>query len=188
MESSLLLNVLKPHLSSEPPGLEKDRILSAVLVIIHFRNGEPYVVLTKRSARLKTHAGQISFPGGTLAESDNGPVQTAIRETAEEIGVRVSESEVVGHLRSVTTLTSSFVIMPYVALVEHIENFRPNAEEIDAVLDLPLLDLLRTMKPDAEHAGLNELYKFEYGGNVIWGATARVLKQVHDILRERGMI
>jgi 8-oxo-dGTP pyrophosphatase MutT (NUDIX family) len=188
MEPSLLLDALKPHLTDEPPSVEKDRVLSAVMVIIHFRSGEPHVVLTKRSASLKTHAGQISFPGGIFAESDKELLHTALRETEEEIGVSISESDVLGHLRGVVTLTSSFAIVPYVALVEYVGTFRPNAGEIDAILDPPLLGLLGTIRPDTEHASLNELHRFEYDGNVVWGATARILKQIHDILCARGMI
>ncbi|MFQ5920511.1 MAG: NUDIX hydrolase [Nitrososphaerales archaeon] len=190
MESSQFLEILKPYLTREFPDMEEEqeRTLSAVLVVIHFSNGDPYVVLTKRSRNLKNHAGQISFPGGTLMASDASLMQTAIRETMEEIGVRMGEAQIAGILHSVITLTSSFIIVPFVAVVEQIGSLSPNREEIDEVLDLPLLDLLRTVSPDLEHSDHRRLYKFEYGGNVVWGATARILRQIYDILRERGMI
>ena len=186
MESSWLLDKLKPHLANELK-IEKG-ILAAVLVIIHFHNGKPHVILTKRSSELKSHAGQISCPGGTFSDSDKDLLQTAIRETFEEIGLMVNEKDIIGKLRSVHTLTSNFTIVPYVAIIESIGNLKPDRKEIDAVLDVPLLDLLKTMVPDLEHAGFGELYKFEYDGNVVWGATARILKQMHDILHKCGMI
>lgn len=186
MDASWLLSVLKPHL---PTVLKiKEGTLSAVLVIIHFVDGRPHVVLTKRSGKLKNHAGQMSFPGGTFSDSDRDLMQTAIRETYEEIGLNVKEDDIIGNLRSVHTLTSNFTIVPYVAIVQSLGSLNPDWKEIDSILDVPLLDLLKTMMPDHEHKGYGEIYRFEYDGNVVWGATARILKQMHDILRKCGMI
>jgi len=186
MEPSWLLNMLKPHLANELK-IEKGT-LAAVLVIINFHDGKPYIILTKRSSELKSHAGQISCPGGTFSDSDKDLMQTAIRETFEEIGLRINEKDVIGNLRSVHTLTSNFTIVPYVAILEYIGDLKPDRKEIDAVLDLPLLDLLKTMASDLEHTDFGELYKFEFNGNIIWGATARILKQLYDILHKCGMI
>ncbi len=186
MEESLLLRMLKPYLAGELKIGEGT--LSAVLLIIHFRNGEPYVILTKRSGELKNHAGQISCPGGTFSDSDKDLKHTAIRETFEEIGLNVNEKDIIGCLHSVHTLTSNFTIVPYVAIIKSIGHLKPNKKEIDAIFDAPLLELLTTMAPDLEHTGFGEIYKFEYDGNVIWGATARILKQMHDILHKCGMI
>jgi 8-oxo-dGTP pyrophosphatase MutT (NUDIX family) len=178
--------MIKPHLADELK-LEEGT-LSAVLVIIHFRDGKPHIVLTKRSSELKNHAGQISCPGGTFSNFDKDLLNTALRETFEELGLKIDEKEVIGNLRSVHTLTSNFTIVPYVAILESVGNLNPDKKEIGAVLDLPLLNLLKTMKPDDEHTSFGELYKFEYDGNLIWGATARILKQLHDIMRKCGMI
>jgi len=186
MESSRLHSMIKPHLVDELK-LEKGT-LSAVLVIIHFRDGKPHIILTKRSNELKNHAGQISCPGGTFSNSDKDLMNTALRETFEELGVKIDEKDIVGNLRSVHTLTSDFTIVPYVAILETVGSLNPDRKEIDAVLDLPLLNLLKTMTPDHEHTSFGELYKFEYDGNVIWGATARILKQLYDIMRKCGMI
>jgi 8-oxo-dGTP pyrophosphatase MutT (NUDIX family) len=186
MESSWFLRMLKPYLTSALK-IEKGT-LSAVLVIIHFRDGKPRIILTKRSNEMKNHAGQISCPGGTFSDSDKDLMQTAIRETLEEIGVMVHKEDVIGSLHSVHTLTSNFTIVPYVAVINSISKLNLNTKEIDTVLDLPLLDLLNTMTPDLENASFGELYKFEYDSNVVWGATARILKQMYDILHKCGMI
>jgi len=181
-----LLKILKPHLVNELKI--EEGTLAAVLVIIHFRKGKPYVILTKRSSKLKNHAGQISCPGGTFLDSDKDPMHTAIRETFEEIGLKIKGKDIIGNLHIVHTLTSNFLIVPYVTVMESLSNLKPNRKEIDAVLDVPLLDLLKGISSDHDHAGFGELYKFEYNGNLVWGATARILKQLHDITHECGMI
>jgi 8-oxo-dGTP pyrophosphatase MutT (NUDIX family) len=184
MEASFFHSLLKPHLSGDRKMGEGT--LSAVLVIIHFVKGKPYVILTKRSNSLKNHAGQFSFPGGTYSQSDRDLMQTAIRETFEEIGLAINDHDIIGNLRSVHTLTSNFVIVPFIAIIQSLTELKPDRKEIDAILDVPLIDLLKTIKPDLEHKPEN--YRFEYDGNVVWGATARILKQMYDILQKCGMI
>jgi len=186
VESSRLRKVLNAHLTKEQK-LEKG-ILAAVLVIIHFRNGKPYVLLTKRSNQLRNHAGQISCPGGTYLDSDKDLMQTAIRETYEEMGILIDERDIIGTLRGVHTLTSNFTILPFVAIIDAIEEPKPDSKEIEEVIDAPLIDLLKTVEHDLEHDSFGEVYKFEYNGNIIWGATARILKQIYDILHASGMV
>lgn len=186
VEASQLLQILKPHLTKEQEP-EKG-ILAAVLVIIHFQDGKPRILLTKRSGKLKNHAGEVSCPGGTYLDSDKDLMRTAIRETYEEIGIRIGEGDVAGTLRGVHTLTSNFTILPFVAVIDTIEKPKPNSKEIDEVIDALLLDLLKTVERDLEHASFGEVYKFEYRGIVVWGATARILKQIYDILQKSGMI
>ncbi|MEM2760282.1 MAG: CoA pyrophosphatase [Nitrososphaerales archaeon] len=186
MEPSQLIELFKPHLTREQK-LEEG-VLAAVLLIIHFNKGQPYVLLTKRSNDLKNHAGQISCPGGTYVDSDGDLMYTAIRETYEEIGIRIDERNIIGTLRAVHTLTSNFTILPFVAIMDKVENPKPDNKEIDAVINAPLLDLLKTVKRDLEHSSFGEVYRFEYKENVVWGATARILKQVYDILHKSGMV
>lgn len=186
MESSWLLSTLKPYLANELKV--EEGTLSAVIFIIHLKNGKPYIILTKRSSKLKNHAGEISCPGGTYSNSDKDLMQTAIRETFEEIGVRINEQDIVGNLRPVHTRKSGFTIVPFVVILESIGELKPCKQEIDAVLDVPLFDLLKTASLDSEHDSFGERYRFEYDGNVVWGATARILKQIHDILHKCGMI
>lgn len=188
MEPSQLLDLLRPHVAG-PPAIENpEGTLAAVLVIIHFHDGMPHVILTKRSDSVRNHAGQIGFPGGTFNDADKDLMRTALRETLEEVGVRIDERDVVGSLRMVHTLASNFTILPFVAVLGSSVNCRPDGKEIESVLDAPLLELLSTMKPDTEHAEHGELYKFKHGSNIVWGATARILKQLHDIFKKGGMI
>jgi 8-oxo-dGTP pyrophosphatase MutT (NUDIX family) len=156
--------------------------LSSVIVLIHFTKITPHILLTKRSTNLKSHTGEISFPGGKYMKEDETLLNTAIRETVEEIGIKLTTEHIMGCLRAVKTLTSNFYIVPFVTILESIYPPKFVADEVEAVLDIPLLDLLATMAPDTEHVSIDELYKFEYNSYLIWGATARILKQLQECI------
>jgi 8-oxo-dGTP pyrophosphatase MutT (NUDIX family) len=158
-------------------------IPSAVLVIIHYHEGTPFVFLTKRSAGLKAHSSEISFPGGKHAEEDPTLLETALRETQEEIGVAFSPSDIAGSLQAVRTMTSNHYIVPFVTVQDMLPKARISESEIENVLDVPLIRTLKTIEPDKEHFRLSKnAYRFTYNGNVIWGATARIMKQLYDSL------
>jgi 8-oxo-dGTP pyrophosphatase MutT (NUDIX family) len=180
-----ILSFLRPALVDRP-YLPADAALAtpaAVLVIIHYHKDRPYVFLTKRSSRLKSHTGEISFPGGRYVESDDTFLATALRETAEEVGIAFTIDQIIGCLSAVRTMTSNHFIVPFVTIQEMLPQYRISASEVEAVIDVPLIETLKSIEPDTEHYRLaKDAFKFTYGNNVIWGATARVLKQMHDIL------
>jgi 8-oxo-dGTP pyrophosphatase MutT (NUDIX family) len=156
---------------------------AAVLVIIHYHKDKPHVFLTKRSSTLKSHTGEISFPGGRYVESDGTLLATALRETAEEIGISFTIDQIVGCLRAVRTMTSNHFIVPFVTIQDMLPQYRISASEVEAVIDVPLIETLKTIKLDTKHYHFaKDAFKFTYGDNIIWGATARILKQMHDIL------
>jgi len=158
---------------------------SAVLVIIHYHDSAnvPHVFLTKRSENLRSHRGEISFPGGRYTKADRNLLGTALRETEEEIGVSFHAEQVIGSLRAVRTMTSNHFIVPFVAVQERLPEHRISASEVQAAIDAPLIDTLRSIEPDVEHYRLaKDAFKFTYGNNVIWGATARIMKQLYDLL------
>ena len=157
---------------------------AAVLVIIHFSQASPYILLTKRNSVVKYHKGEISFPGGAFIEQDRSLCATAIRETREEIGVRIEEKDILGCLNSVRTLTSNFSIFPFVTIQETNPLPQIVSGEVEDIIDAPLFDLLHTIKSDFEHRQMskNKLYEFTCDSHVIWGATATILKQLRDIL------
>ncbi|MEO9295826.1 MAG: CoA pyrophosphatase [Nitrososphaera sp.] len=158
---------------------------AAVLVIIHYHENSPHVFLTKRGADLKSHRGEISFPGGRYSEGDDDGslLETALRETEEEVGIKFTAGDVLGSLEPVRTMTSNHFIVPFVTVKDVLPQVRVSAFEVAEVLDVPLVDLLETMKPDREHFRLSRTaVKFTYGNNVVWGATARILKQLHELL------
>jgi 8-oxo-dGTP pyrophosphatase MutT (NUDIX family) len=186
MDKSDLLARIIPHLSLPSslgnPIYGQELNLSSVVVLIHFTRSTPHVILTKRSHNLKSHGGEISFPGGRFMKEDKDLLNTAIRETGEEIGIKLARDDILGCLSSVKTLTSNFFIVPFVSILQNISQPIPLTDEVEAILDLPLVSLLSTMSPDTEHVSIDELYKFNYDSYLIWGATARILKQLNKFL------
>ena len=189
MNRSDLLARILPHLTW-PASLEnpisETFSLSSVVVLIHFTKSSPHILLTQRSSNLRSHGGEISFPGGRYTKEDETLLNTAIRETGEEIGIRLTADDILGCLKAVKTLTSNFFIVPFVSVLHNIDEPIPFADEVEAVIDVPLISLLSTMSPDTEHISIDELYKFRYDSYLIWGATARILKQLNEFIIQPG--
>ena len=180
-----ILSLLKPALSDRPylPADAASATPAAVLVIIHYHDNKPFVFLTKRSSTLRAHRSEISFPGGRYVESDGALLATALRETEEEIGIRFTPNQVAGSLRAVRTMTSNHFIVPFVTIQDMLPMHRIAAGEVEAVIDAPLIETLKSIEPDVEHYELaSDAHKFAYDGKVIWGATASVLAQLYDLL------
>ena len=182
-----ILSLLAPATTRQPylAGHAASATPSAVLVIIHYHrdSGIPRIILTKRSSNLKMHGGEISFPGGRFAKSDGTLLSTALRETEEEIGMAILPEQVVGSLRAVRTMTSNHFIVPFVTVLGSMPDHRIAQVEVEALIDAPLIETLRTIESDTEHYRLaSDAIKFTYQANTIWGATARIMNQLHDLL------
>jgi 8-oxo-dGTP pyrophosphatase MutT (NUDIX family) len=153
--------------------------IAGVLVIIHCHEGKPHILLTKRSGKLTNHPSQISFPGGNFCNDDITPLDTALRETNEEIGISVSRDYVIGSLECVQTTTSNYSIYPYVAMVESLSNTRAN-DEVQKIFSIPinvLTSLVENTRINSNHVDRHNL-QIRWEDHVIWGATAKILKQV----------
>ncbi len=165
---------------------------AAVLAPIVLRGGEPWLVFTRRPDTLRSHPGQVSFPGGRCDDSDgdgdDGAAATALREAEEELGLPRAAVRVLGLLDDVPTAGSRFVMTPVVGLVDAApDSFRPNPDEVAEVFELPVARL-------ADPSVVEELGTVERGGfvwrvrayrvdeRVIWGATARVLDDLLPLL------
>ena len=180
MDKNRFINAIKGCLVDDV-NVNSNRIPAAVMVIIHFKYDEPYVILTKRSKRLKNHASQISFAGG-IREQGEDFIDTAIREVYEELGLRIDEDEVLGALKPVDTVTSNFCIVPFVSIVDDVDVIKPNKEEIDEVIDANLMELLKSRSMYNRDDDISRIhYKYEYDGYVVWGATARIIKQFLEV-------
>jgi 8-oxo-dGTP pyrophosphatase MutT (NUDIX family) len=183
----LLLNTqkLKTPSDSDIPKSNIGKIYSSVLVIIHFPEKIPSVILTKRSAFLTNHSGEISFPGGKFSPTDKSILDTALRETYEEIGIVVDKKKIIGCLQPTYTYTSKILIYPFIALEEKIsDNLKPNIE-VEQIIDLPVEKLINSFSEDEVHSNGNfKMFKFLVEGYLIWGATARILKDLLDIIME----
>ena len=180
----ILLNDLKSTLSSSiNPEIETDGKyrLASILVVIYGK--DPFVVMTEKPKSMKFHAGEISFPGGKLDSTDSDLLQTALRETREEIGLTISRDQVIGQLDPVVTLNSGFLILPFVSVIDEITPLIANSE-VEKIFHIPLESFLNTAArdPDPSHNIIQEMYTFEYKNQIVWGASARILKQIQNCL------
>jgi 8-oxo-dGTP pyrophosphatase MutT (NUDIX family) len=169
--------------ASEPPlagDLPEERTLAtipaAVLVAITDRD-EPGVILTVRREHLRTHAGQIAFPGGRVDEGEDA-VAAALREAEEELGLPPAEADVVGLMDDYRTVTGYFVT-PVIAVVPPDLPLDPHEQEVADWFEAPLRHLLDPMNQKLEtavFAGRERRYwQIEWNGRRIWGATAAML-------------
>ena len=161
-------------------------IKAAVLLPIVDR-GEPMILFTKRSERVGQHKGQISFPGGVVDPTDASLLDAALRECEEEIALPRAAVEPLGALDDTETVATSFVITPFVGLVRAPVAWQPYGEEIERVIEVPYAALAAEGSFRVETAvrdGITRpVYYFDYEGDTIWGATARILVHYLELLR-----
>lgn len=154
---------------------------SAVLAALYDDDGEAHVVLTRRAWHLRAHKGEVSFPGGGQ-DPGEALVDTARREAWEEVGLDPALVQVIGELDHLSTFTSGSFIVPFVAALPGRPDLTANPTEVEAVLLLPLSEL---MSDGVFHAERWEIYGeersvffFDVVGDTIWGATAAMLRQL----------
>jgi len=164
----------------------QDGYAHAGVLLLHYQKaGADHILFTKRTSRVEHHKGEISFPGGARDPEDGSILATALRETAEELGVRAPDVEVLGELDDISTLSSRFIISPFVGTIPHSYGFRPSAIEIAEVLEVPVATLRDPAHVRVDfpvRGGSYPTLAYLYGENVIWGATARILKQFLDLV------
>ena len=160
---------------------------AAVLVPLFFATtaGEHHIVLTRRRADLRRHAGEIAFPGGRKDAEDEDLLATALREAEEEIGLTRADVTPIGSLPPTSTFATNYIIHPFVATIPEGLMWRASAREVDEVLELPLgaLRAGRT-RTQMERRGISfETDAYVVGENLIWGATARIIEHLLERLR-----
>jgi 8-oxo-dGTP pyrophosphatase MutT (NUDIX family) len=181
----MILDNLRSVLTSEiDPVLDDsgNNKLASVLVVIYGKS--PIILMTEKPKHMRFHAGEISFPGGKLDSTDSNLLETALRETREEIGLNLREDQIIGQLDPVITLNSGFKILPFVSVLNEIPLLSANAE-VEKIFHIPLEPFFKTMAndPDPSHNLIQEMFTFEFQGKIVWGASARVLKQIVDCYR-----
>lgn len=158
---------------------------AAVLFPIVLRGDGQTVLLTQRTAHLKDHPGQISFPGGRVEDEDMSPIHTALRETSEEIGLAEGHIEVVGFLPEYRTGTG-FRVTPVVGLVTPPFEVSPDPFEVAEVFEVPLAFLLNPANHQQHslhyRGALRQYFAMPYGDYFIWGATAGMIRSLADRL------
>ena len=160
-----------------PPGRP-----AAVLLMLFERDGEPWLVFTRRTHHVAQHKGEISFPGGGRDEEDADLQATAVRETVEELGVDPDDITVVGRLDALPTFVTGYNVAPYVAVVPEQHAYHPSDAEIDEVIELPVEELVRVGRRETivRRGFPIETNIFETRGHFIWGFTGAVLRQFLD--------
>lgn len=158
---------------------------AAVLVPVLVAGEEPRLVFTERTRTLSRHAGEISFPGGLLDPGEDLH-SAALREADEELGLEAADVELLGALPPVHTYVSGVLIVPFVGVLATDPRFTPNAAEIAEVLEFPLSALIeRRQEEQLIHEGrMFTTDVFDMDGHVIWGATARILREFLEALEQ----
>ena len=165
--------------------INSNLVRSAVLLPIYYKQGQYYLLFTKRTQEVKNHKSQISFPGGAYQEEDGTLVNTALRESAEEIGLMAGDVELLGELDDFVTQVSSYIISPFVAIIPWPYKFKVNRKETEEIIEVPISALLDMGRLRLETRIIDDeevtSFFYPYQGRVIWGATARILNQFLDI-------
>lgn len=174
---------LNPEFKAELDALPPPRPAAVLIPVV--KRAELTVILTQRPDHMSTHPGQISFPGGKAEKDDDGPVFTALREANEEIGLDRSTAEPLGFLDNYRTGTG-FQIAPVVALIEPDVTLTIDPNEVAEAFEVPLAFLMDAANHEQHSRIWNDreryYYAMPYGERYIWGATAGILKNLHERL------
>ncbi len=182
---------LKALLSQREPKRIEDNVdiytQASVLLPLFIKDGHYWLLLMRRANTVEYHKGEVSFPGGVVDEKDDNLESTAKRETFEEIGVREEDIEILGQLDDMTTITSRFIVHPFVGTVPFPYEFNINRREVEHLIEVPLQFFLDPSQPRAfsmHYEGETfETPAFIYEGTVIWGATERILENFISLIK-----
>jgi 8-oxo-dGTP pyrophosphatase MutT (NUDIX family) len=168
-------------LASRPSKrLQRDHFRkAAVLIPILQEMGEPHFLLTERTHQVETHKGQISFPGGVMEPSDQSLLQTALRETEEEIGLHRNKVRILGEFDDYLSITN-LVVTPFAGWIDWPDNLKLNPAEVTEILLVPFSTFrdenLTRIEKRKRAEGEETLYFYDFQGKVIWGLTARIIR------------
>jgi 8-oxo-dGTP pyrophosphatase MutT (NUDIX family) len=173
------------------PGIKKKdgalREAAVLILLVPHADGSMSILFTERTTTLHAHAGQISFPGGGVEEDDADNKVTALREASEEIGLDPKNARVIGELEDYVTRTG-FRVKPVVAVLENEQDWKPNADEVAKIFEVPLDYILKHGSIEQEslvfESGERWFYVLHHGGHRIWGATAGMLKSFADAVSD----
>ncbi len=186
----MLEHIRQVVLSHQPQSLDLQGLIpAAVLVPFLVKDGEPHLLLHVRTEEVETHKGQVGFPGGVCEQEDADARETALREAWEEVGLRPEDVTTWGVLNDIDTVTG-FRITPVVGLVPEPYDYKTNPAEVAKLLRVPwrLFSERQGLRREVvEHEGRRfevDFYPFE--DTVIWGATARILRDLVELLEGCG--
>lgn len=174
----------------KPRRLRMDGSRDAAVLIPIVGHDEPSLVFTVRTETLRSHKGQISFPGGSMDPTDASLEAAALREAYEEIGLGMSAVHVLGELDAVPTFVSGYVVHPVVGWIDEPPALTPNPAEVARILEVPIVELVEDIRAEPGFAHAGRTYPTEawiWGTNVIWGVTALILRLFLSVLAEAGL-
>lgn len=160
---------------------------SAVLILLYPKSGQWHFALIKRNSYKGSHSAQVSLPGGKMDSSDIDLQACALRETWEEIGVRIKAEAIVGELSSLYIPISNFMVHPFVAIIESTPHFKPDTHEVKHLIELPLKHIITETKIKYKeiisqgHNISTPVYSLE--DDYIWGATAMILSEFAELVK-----
>lgn len=186
-----LHRLLRQRLSSRTPTIrtEWDAKPAAVLLPLYWEREAWHLLFTRRTEKVEAHRGQVSFPGGVIDSTDEDPVQAALREAEEELGIRVEDVTILGMLDPLLTVTQ-FIISPVVGTIPWPYRLQINTDEVATAFGVPLSWLaddenieIQTRELPIQGGSVPVYYFKPYHGQVIWGATARITLNFLNQLR-----
>ncbi len=165
-------------------------VRAGVLLPLFCKDGSYHILFTRRTDKVKRHKGEISFPGGIYDASDSDLSATALREAHEEVGLKPQDVQLLGALDEVMTLTD-FIVSPFVGLIPFPYTFVPSVEEIEEIIILPLAGFLKEGVLSEEDWQYQDktatVYTYHCGRHIIWGATAKILRQFLNLITAAGI-
>jgi 8-oxo-dGTP pyrophosphatase MutT (NUDIX family) len=184
------LEMMFPRIKAMPESIPNDAKLSAVMILLFHKNEEWHFLTIRRTEDGHAHSGQIGFPGGRQEPGDTDLMETALRETYEEIGIEQHQIKTIGSLSPVYIPISNYQVFPYIGFVEEMNHYKLSIEEVKEVIEIPLSTILRAQSKVQAEISTNieppikrtvNAYKLP-DETIIWGATAIMIAELELIL------
>ena len=189
-----LIKIIRESLNNRKTGIIDNTLShyvhSSVLVPILKEDSRYSVLFTRRTNKVVHHKGQISFPGGAVDIEDSSYEETAFREANEEVGLLKKDVEMLGRIDDELAVVSSFIIHPFVGEIPYPYDFRINVHEVDSLIFIPFhvfLDKTCRYKKDFVNVDGYPYHgtNYQYEGNIIWGATAKIMENLIGIIEDK---
>jgi len=169
--------------------IRDDAKRAAVAAIFYPKNGETHLLLILRKAYPGVHSNQIGFPGGKVEKVDRDLMDTAKRETYEEVGIAVESIDIIRPLSEVYIPPSNFLVQPYLGLCQEIGSFKIDPVEVESLVEVSLTDFLdeaNLMEQRLTTSYAHDILvpAFKLNGYTVWGATAMMLSEIKDLLKQ----
>lgn len=194
MTEIYIIEKIKHSLQNRRPDIidnsESRYAQASVLIPLLIRDGLYSVLFTRRTNKVEHHKGQISFPGGAVDKEDASFEETAFREAEEEIGVLKKDVELLGRIDDELAVVSNFIIHPFVGEIPWPYDFRINPHEVDSLIFIPLYVFMDETKGHVKDFVVVDGFpyngtNYQYEGNIIWGATARIMENFIRIIKDK---